>query len=140
MRRGERAIRQATMRSRLILGFGLVIIPLVILLLWNNLYATKVVHSQVAQSNRNMLTMYMNDIDQVLGEIENYLYKAAEQDQSLISLSQYDQDSWEYYLSTTQTSNDLDLNINYYDAADVLFAYSTIYEELLNRTAAISYL
>lgn len=109
-------MRQATMRSRLILGFGLVIIPLVILLLWNNLYATKVVHSQVAQSNRNMLTMYMNDMDQVLGEIENYLYKAAEQDQSLISLSQYDQDSWEYYLSTTQTSNDLDLNINYYDA------------------------
>lgn len=124
-------MRQATMRSRLILGFGLVIIPLVILLLWNNLYATKVVHSQVAQSNRNMLTMYMNDMDQVLGEIENYLYKAAEQDQSLISLSQYDQDSWEYYLSTTQTSNDLDLNINYYDAADVLFAYSTKYEQLL---------
>ncbi|SFE71633.1 two-component system, sensor histidine kinase YesM [Paenibacillus catalpae] len=124
-------MRQATMRSRLILGFGLVIIPLVILLLWNNLYATKVVHSQVAQSNRNMLTMYMNDMDQVLGEIENYLYKAAEQDQSLISLSQYDRDSWEYYLSTTQTANDLDLNINYYDAADVLFAYSTKYEELL---------
>lgn len=124
-------MRQATMRSRLILGFGLVIIPLVILLLWNNLYATKVVHSQVAQSNRNMLTMYMNDMDQVLGEIENYLYKAAEQDQSLISLSQYGRDSWEYYLSTTQTANDLDLNINYYDAADVLFAYSTKYEELL---------
>ncbi|GLX67757.1 sensor histidine kinase [Paenibacillus glycanilyticus] len=124
-------MRQATMRSRLILGFGLVTIPLVILLLWNNLYATKVVHSQVAQSNRNMLTMYMNDMDQVLGEIENYLYKAAEQDQSLISLSQYDKDSWEYYLATTQTSNDLDLNINYYDAADVLFAYSSKYKELL---------
>ncbi|ACS99645.1 cache domain-containing sensor histidine kinase [Paenibacillus sp. JDR-2] len=124
-------MRQATMRSRLILGFGLVIIPLVILLLWNNLYATKVVHSQVAQSNRNMLTMYMNDMDQVLGEIENYLYKAAEQDQSLISLSQYDKDSWEYYLSTTQTANDLDLNINYYDSADVLFAYGGKYKELL---------
>jgi two-component system sensor histidine kinase YesM len=123
-------MRQATMRSRLILGFGLVTVPLVIVLLWNNLYATKVVHSQVAQSNRNMLTMYMNDMDQVLGEIENYLYKTAEQDQSLISLSQYDKDSWEYYLSTTQTTNDLNLNINYYDAADVLFAYSSKYEEL----------
>ncbi|RKP53014.1 sensor histidine kinase [Cohnella endophytica] len=123
-------MRQATMRSRLILGFGLVTVPLVIVLLWNNLYATKVVHSQVAQSNRNMLTMYMNDMDQVLDEIETYLYKTAEQDQSLISLSQYDKDSWEYYLSTTQTTNDLNLNINYYDAADVLFAYSTKYEQL----------
>ncbi|RED64887.1 cache domain-containing sensor histidine kinase [Cohnella lupini] len=123
-------MRQATMRSRLIIGFGLVTVPLVIVLLWNNLYATKVVHSQVAQSNRNMLTMYMNDMDQVLGEIENYLYKTAEQDQSLISLSQYDKESWEYYLSTTQATNDLNLNINYYDAADVLFAYGSKYEEL----------
>lgn len=124
-------MRQATMRSRLILGFGLVTVPLVIALLWNNLYATKVVHSQVAQSNRNMLTMYMNDMDQALAGIENYLYKTAEQDQSLISLSQYDEMSWEYYLATTQTANDLNLNINYYDAADMLFAYGSKYEELL---------
>ncbi|XID92705.1 sensor histidine kinase [Paenibacillaceae bacterium WGS1546] len=124
-------MRQATMRSRLILGFGLVTVPLVIALLWNNLYATKVVHSQVAQSNRNMLTMYMNDMDQALAGIENYLYKTAEQDQSLISLSQYDEMSWEHYLATTQTANDLNLNINYYDAADLLFAYGSKYEELL---------
>lgn len=124
-------MRPATMRSRLILGFALVTVPLVIALLWNNLYATKVVHSQVAQSNRNMLTMYMNDMDQVLGEIENYLYKTAEQDQSLISLSQYGKESWEYYLATTQTANDLNLNINYYDAADILFAYGAKHDELL---------
>lgn len=133
-------MRQASMRSRLILGFGLLTVPLVIVLLWNNLYATRVVHSQVAQSNRNMLTIYMNDMDQVLGEIENYLYKTAEQDQSLISLSQYDKDSWEYYLSTTQTVNDLYLNTNYYDAADVLFAYGAKYEELfVAQQQSVSY-
>ncbi|MFD0672363.1 sensor histidine kinase [Cohnella sp. GCM10027633] len=133
-------MRQASMRSRLILGFGLLTVPLVIVLLWNNLYATGVVHSQVAQSNRNMLTIYMNDMDQVLGEIENYLYKTAEQDQSLISLSQYDKVSWEYYLSTTETMNELYLNTNYYDAADVLFAYSTKYEELfVAQQQSVSY-
>ena len=123
-------MRQASMRSRLILGFGLLTVPLVIALLWNNLYATQVVHSQVAQSNRNLLTIYMNDMDQVLGEIENYLYKTAEQNQNVIALSQYGPDSWEYYLSTTQTVNELEFNMNYYDAADVLFAYSSKYEEL----------
>lgn len=133
-------MRQASMRSRLILGFGLLTVPLVIVLLWNNLYATRVVHSQVAQSNRNMLTIYTNDMDQVLGEIENYLYKTAEQDQSLISLSQYDKDSWEYYLSTTQTVNDLYLNTNYYDAADVLFAYGAKHEELfVAQQQSVSY-
>lgn len=133
-------MRQASMRSKLILGFGLVTVPLVVVLLWNNLYATRVVHSQVAQSNQNMLTIYMNDMDQVLGEIENYLYKSAEQDQSLISLSQYDKNSWEYYLSTTETVNELDLNTNYYDAADVLFAYSSRYEELfVAQQQSVSY-
>ncbi|SEU23684.1 sensor histidine kinase [Paenibacillus sp. NFR01] len=120
----------ATLRSRLILGFALVTVPLVILLLWNNMYATRVVHSQVALSNKNLLTIYMNDMDKVLEEIENYLYKSAEQDQSLISLSQYDRESWEYYLSKTETVNNLYTNTNYYSAADCLFAYSSKYDEL----------
>ncbi|KAI7261342.1 hypothetical protein KC345_g9774 [Hortaea werneckii] len=119
-----------TLRSRLILGFALVTVPLVILLLWNNLYATQVVHSQVALSNKNLLTIYMNDMDKVLEEIENYLYKSAEQDQGLISLSQYEKDSWEYYLSQTQTVNNLYTNTNYYTAVDCLFAYSSKYNEL----------
>ncbi|ANE45304.1 hypothetical protein SY83_01985 [Paenibacillus swuensis] len=123
-------MKQATLRVRLIIGFGMVILPLLILLLLNNLYATKVVHSQVAQSNQNLLKMYMNDMDKVLEEIQNYLYKTAEQDQSLISLSQNEKDSWGYYLAKTQTVNDLYLNTNYYQAADALFAYSSRYDEL----------
>jgi len=121
----------ATLRSRLILGFALVTVPLVILLLWNNMYATKVVHSQVALSNKNLLTIYINDMDKVLEELENYLYKTAEQEQGLISLSQHEQSSWEYYLSKNQTVNNLYLNTNYYSAADCLFAYSSTYDDLL---------
>lgn len=129
-RGGWRAMKQARLRSRLVLGFAIVTIPLVVLVLWNNVYATRVVHSQVAQSNQNLLTMYMNDMDQVLEEIENYLYKTSEQNQNLISLSQYDKDSWEYYLSKTKTVDDLYLNTNYYGAADMLFAYSSRYDDL----------
>lgn len=123
-------MKQATLRSRLVLGFCLVTVPLVVLVLWNNLYATKVVHSQVAQSNQNLLTMYMNDMDKALKETENYLYKTAEQDQAVLSLGQYPRDSWEYYLAKTQTVNGLFLNTNYYEAADVLFAYSAPYGDL----------
>lgn len=125
-----KAANRATLRSRLILGFCLVTIPLVVVVLWNNLYATRVVHSQVAQTNQNLLTMYMNDMDKALKETENFLYKTAEQDQSVISLSQYGKDSWEYYLAKTQTANELFLNTNYYEAADVLFAYSVANREL----------
>ncbi|MFC4101254.1 cache domain-containing sensor histidine kinase [Paenibacillus xanthanilyticus] len=124
-------MKQATLRSRLILGFSIVTVPLALLLLWNNQYATKVVHSQVAQSNQNLLTMYMNDMDKALEEIQNYLYRSAEQNEQLLALGQYKPMSWNYYLAQTQTAADLNLNTNYYDAADLLFAYSQTNEELI---------
>ncbi|MFD2332353.1 sensor histidine kinase [Cohnella sp. GCM10020058] len=124
-------MRPATLRSRLVLGFALVTVPLVVLLIWNNLYATRVVHSQVAQSNQSLLTMYVNDMDKALEEIENYLYKTAEQDDSLISLGQNAKGTWAYYLAQTHTMNDLFFNTNYYDAADVLFAYGEASDNLL---------
>lgn len=124
-------MRPATLRSRLVLGFALVTVPLVVLLIWNNLYATRVVHSQVAQSNQSLLTMYVNDMDKALEEIENYLYKTAEQDDSLIALGQNAKGSWAYYLAQTHTINDLFFNTNYYDAADVLFAYGAASDNLL---------
>ncbi|MBB6634434.1 sensor histidine kinase [Cohnella thailandensis] len=126
----KRSSKPRTIRSRLILGFCLVTIPLLVVVLSNNLYATRVVHSQVAESNRNLLTVYMNDMDKALEEIENYLYKTAEQDQNVSSLSQYPKDSLEYYLAANRTVNDLFLNRNYYEAADVLFAYSAEHDEL----------
>ncbi|THF84127.1 sensor histidine kinase [Cohnella fermenti] len=129
--RAERKQRTPrTLRSRLILGFCLVTIPLLVVVLSNNLYATRVVHSQVAESNQNLLTVYMNDMDKALEEIENYLYKTAEQDQNVSSLSQYPKDGLEYYLAANETVNDLFLNRNYYGAADVLFAYSAEHGEL----------
>jgi two-component system, sensor histidine kinase YesM len=127
----ETLMKKGTLRSQLILGFALVTVPLVILLIWNNMYATKVVHSQVAQSNKNMLTMYMNQIDQVLEELDKYLYRTANQDNDLISLSAFEKDNPESYYSKIRTLNAMYLNTNYYKDADVLFAYSSKYNDLL---------
>jgi two-component system sensor histidine kinase YesM len=124
-------MRKATIRSRLIIGFSLITIPLTVLLLWNSLYATKVVHSQLAASNKNLLIMYMNNTDSVLEEINKFLYKSAKQDPNLISLSEYAIDSYEYYDKKIHMVNELNLNSTYYSAADVLFAYSSRQDELL---------
>jgi two-component system sensor histidine kinase YesM len=124
-------MKKATIRSRLILGFCLITIPLTVLLLWNSLYATKVVHSQLAVSNKNLLIMYMNNTDSVLEEINKFLYKTAKQDTNLISLSEYDKNSFEYYDKKIQLVNELYLNSTYYNTADVLFAYSSRHDELL---------
>jgi two-component system sensor histidine kinase YesM len=75
--------------------------------------------------------MYMNNTDSVLDEINKYLYKTAKQDTNLISLSEYEKDSFEYYDKKIHMVNELNLNSTYYSAADVLFAYSSRHEELL---------
>ncbi|MFC0212688.1 histidine kinase [Paenibacillus chartarius] len=124
-------MNRGTLRSQLVLGFALVTVPLVVLLIWHNVYATKVVHSQVAQSNKNLLTMYTNQIDRVLEELDKYLYRTSNQDNDLISLSAFDPDSPESYYAKVRTYNSMYLNTNYYKDADVLFAYSSKYEDLL---------
>jgi two-component system sensor histidine kinase YesM len=124
-------LRRATLRSRLIMGFAMVTVPLVILLIWNNIYAMQVVHTQVAQSNKNLLTMYGNQVDQILEDIEKYLFKTASQDNDLISLSGYSEDNPDTYFSRYQTLNGLYVNSNYYKDADVLFAYSVKHNNLL---------
>jgi two-component system sensor histidine kinase YesM len=113
------------------MGFAAVTVPLVILLIWNNIYATKVVHSQVAQSNKNLLTLYTNQVDQVLDDIEKYLFKTASQDNDLITLSAYDESSPDTYFARYHTLNGLYVNSNYYKNADVLFAYSVRHKQLL---------
>ncbi|MEK8129937.1 histidine kinase [Paenibacillus filicis] len=124
-------MKRATLRSRLILGFAYITVPLVLLLLWNNTYAMDVVHSQVSLSNKNLTRMYMSQIDQVLEDLENYVFKTASQDNELISLSTYDKDNPDAYLAKVRTLNNLYINTNYYRNVDALFAYNAKQGELL---------
>lgn len=51
----------------------MVLIPLLSFLLYNNLYAIRVIHNQVANSNLNMLNLYMKQIDTNLDTVNTYL-------------------------------------------------------------------
>jgi len=124
-------MNRATLRSRLIMGFAFITVPLVLLLIWNNTYAMGVVQSQVSLSNKNLTRMYMTQIDQVLEDIENYLFKTASQDNELLSLSTYDNDNPDTYLAKVRTLNNLYININYYRNVDALFAFSARQGDLL---------
>jgi two-component system sensor histidine kinase YesM len=123
-------MQRATLPSRLIAGFALITVPLLILLIWNNAYAMRVVYSEAATSNKNVLTMYMSQIDLVLEEIEKYLYKTASEDSDLISLGSREDDNSEAFLANIRVLNRLYLNLNYYKDADVLFLYNTGWDDV----------
>jgi len=124
-------MRKTTLRSRLILGFGAVIVPLLVLLMYNNWYAMQVVRYQVAGSNQNLVRMSMDQVDSVLEETDKYLSKTALQDPDLTSLSSYPSDSPEAFFAKVNTLNQLSGDIAYYSEIEAFFAYGTQAKELL---------
>jgi two-component system, sensor histidine kinase YesM len=124
-------MRKTRLRSRLILGFAVVIVPLLIILLINNWYSISVVRNQVAASNQNLVTMYMDQIDRRLSETEKYLQKTSVLDMDLRSLSSYPNDSEEAFYAKVNTFITLNEDISYYPDTDVIFAYGVGPKEVI---------
>jgi two-component system sensor histidine kinase YesM len=72
---------------KLFLFVLLIIGPLIVVHIVNNYYATQVLRSQVAQSNKHMLNLYMDQIDQGLEGVSNYVFQIAENNMDLYYLS-----------------------------------------------------
>ncbi|MCM8709908.1 histidine kinase [Clostridium sp. SYSU_GA19001] len=115
---------------KLTAGVFAVLLPLIFLLIYNNIYSIKVIHNQVAESYKNLLTLYMRQIDDSLDAAdENMAYMAAlDNDLKLIGA---DIDPNYRSLAQIKVSNRLSENIGSYKAIDVVFVYNTISKEFL---------
>lgn len=58
---------------KLIVGTLSIIVPMVFFLIFYNYYAITTLHNKVSESNRNTINLYMNQIDEDLGNIESYI-------------------------------------------------------------------
>jgi len=61
-----------SLRSKMAAAITLIIVPLVAILLVSNFYSERVVRNQVTQSQMNLLSLYMGQIDRNLEEIDKY--------------------------------------------------------------------
>jgi two-component system sensor histidine kinase YesM len=80
-----------TIRIKLLLGLLAVTLPLISLLIYLNFYAIKIVHDQVAKSNINLISLYMDRIDRDLEQTDKYLLQLAARDLELLTLEQNEQ-------------------------------------------------
>jgi two-component system sensor histidine kinase YesM len=105
-----------------------------IFLMYNNYYAMKVVRTQVAQSNKNLVSMYMNQIDSSFEEINNYIYNfvAQDEDSDLVSLSHNDSNNPEHFLSRVRVQNKFNKSIISFKNANMFFVYSVRDQDLLS--------
>lgn len=125
----------SSLRVKLIIGFCAITIPMFIFLFYNNYYAMKVVRTQVGQSNNNLLSMYMNQIDSTLENIDNYLYTFTFKDSDDLALySQNNPDYSEYMLAKVRLQNKMTADLNSFKNANMFFVYSLDDQALLSTS------
>ncbi|MFF2889386.1 sensor histidine kinase [Paenibacillus sp. NPDC057967] len=123
-----------SIRFKLLVGFLLFVIPLQLLLIFDNYYAMRVVSEQVANSNRNLAALYMDQIDRNLEEVDKYLRTTVAFESDLIMLDNSRETSSDnYYLAKINLFNKLERDINTYKEMDYLFVYSSVNQELITN-------
>ncbi|MGF7049613.1 two-component system sensor histidine kinase YesM [Paenibacillus sp. DS2015] len=65
--------RRSSIRMKMLTGLFLIVIPLIGFIICSNLYAIEVVRNQVAKSNKDLLSLYRDQLDARLQEVNNYL-------------------------------------------------------------------
>ncbi|MCS7460969.1 histidine kinase [Paenibacillus doosanensis] len=126
MKRGERWIKRLSLnsiRTKLVLGVLLIIVPLNALMLGLSFYSIKVVHNQVADSNNNMLSLYMEQFDEKLRRVDEYLLGLMQYESNL-SILQSPASEWNHYSAIHNLSNNVTANIVSYDFLAGIFVYS----------------
>lgn len=109
--------------------FGLLLVSILIV---NNTYAIRVVRNQVAQSNKNFLALYMNQIDRSLGDVDSYLYTQVAFNSDLLGMERSEKEnSEEYNLSKIGLMNQLSNDADNFKSIDFIFAYSVRNDDLL---------
>ncbi|TXK86185.1 sensor histidine kinase [Paenibacillus sp. N3.4] len=121
-----------SLRFKLIFGLFSIVIPIVVFMIYNNLYAIKVVRNQVAQSNKNLISLYMGQIDRNLDEVDKYLFTIAAQETGLLVLDvPRDQNADRYSFAKIQLNNKLLKDLPNYKSMDMFFVYSETNHDLL---------
>ncbi|MEH7494026.1 sensor histidine kinase [Neobacillus niacini] len=118
---------------KLFLSVFLIIGPLIIVHIVNNYYAVEVIRNQVAQSNKNMLNVYMNQIDQSLDGVENYIYQITNTNTDLYYLEFNETlEKNDYELAKLRLFQSINNQAYFYPSIDSIFIYSSAYDDFLN--------
>jgi two-component system, sensor histidine kinase YesM len=118
---------------KLFLSVFLIIGPLIVVLIVNTYYSVTVLISQVSQSNKNMLNIYLDQIDRNLEGVGNYIFQISQNNPD-ISLLQYNEniDPNYYELAKIRLFDSISSQSNFYNTIDSIFIYSTTHKDFMN--------
>lgn len=108
---------------KLVLGLLGITLPLIGLLLYNNSYSVNVIHSQVAASNKNLISIYMKQIDDQLTEAERHLAGLTATDLNVQAMAEPVAED-DYVLARSAVYRRLTSDLSVYPYLDGFYVYS----------------
>ncbi|WP_340016575.1 sensor histidine kinase [Paenibacillus sp. FSL K6-1318] len=124
-----------SLRFKFIVGLSLIMLPLFMLLYYNNVYAMKVVRDKVSLTNMNHLAKSVEQNERVLQETNRYLYSLGERDPDIISLFFLEYGSGDYIIAKQRIMNKFMTDIGFYNLIDSFFLYDAVNDDLLLATS-----
>ncbi|WP_342555360.1 sensor histidine kinase [Paenibacillus sp. FSL R7-0652] len=124
-----------SLRFKFIVGLTLIMLPLFLLLYYNNVYAMKVVRDKVSLTNMNHLAKNVEQNERVLQETNRYLYSLGERDPDIISLFFLQYGSGDYIIAKQRIMNKFMTDIGFYNLIDSFYLYDAVNDDLLLATA-----
>ena len=124
------SVRMNSLRFRIPFVTYALVIPLLLLLIVSVNYAVNVVHNQVASSNKKTISLYMNQIDNAMDEVDTFLLNFVGSESDLILL---DSDVEQLYQgSKIRLVNRLTTAMSIYDFVDAIFIYTSRWDDILH--------
>lgn len=124
-------LNRYTLTSRIIFGFGIITVPLLIILVCNNWYAMNVVTKQVAGLNRSIVQIHSNQVDNILYSMEKYLHSMAFQDQNIVSINSGLTATMEDYIANMTMLDKFNKDLAENNYTNAIFIYKTQSKEIL---------
>lgn len=117
---------------KLISGLLVTIGPLIAILIVVNHYSADVVRNQVAQSNKNLLSLYLRQIDRTLQEVDNYIINLSQTNMDLLEIDRPEnEDPNNYTKAKLRLFQTIANDVSYYEGADLFFIYSKTNRDLI---------
>ncbi|WNS44067.1 histidine kinase [Paenibacillus sp. MMS20-IR301] len=113
-----------SMRFRIVFGFLLIVTPLVLFLIYNNLYAARIVREQISANYGKLSGIQVNANDSLLKNTYNFLIQLdTANDSEILSLKTLPVSDPDYTLAKVRLYNRFLLDTNYYKMIDTFFVY-----------------
>ncbi|WP_276356571.1 cache domain-containing sensor histidine kinase [Cohnella caldifontis] len=114
-----------SVRFRTVFVFFLIVAPLVVFLIYNNLYATRIVRDQVSLHYNNLMAVQVRANDEVLKSTYNFLIQLGiVNDSDLLQVKTLSPEDPDFTLAKLRVYNRFVLDTSYYKMVDTFFAFS----------------